>query len=358
MAAYITVGATTTHGGKVITGSPYTTHNGVQVSRKGDKVICRKCKKVTTILTGDPTFIVDGAPIARSGDVTSCGAKLIAIQQSFCESDFEVAGVEQPEFEQPAPLVFPKSDPAEVFASFAANNEESPQTEMSDEALGVWVDVTTQQALDEGGLWAGAGTREEIIYQERLNSLWIDVNGDRDKYYEGVRKIGDEAGLVLDIMSFPLGAGAVAAKTGVKAGQYVIRSKAKSINKAKIKNNNQIDDDLGNKPLGGAHRANQYSHNWQKASLKDARKKFAGDNPKVTHTESGKIIHENRKTGVQVVYDREGDYFTVIDNSIKGKRKYLDLNGNVPNNKTLSNGKKAGRSKSEYREATHFKVER
>lgn len=110
MAAYITVGATTTHGGKVITGSPYTTHNGVQVSRKGDKVICKKCKKLTTILTGDPSFIVDGAPIARGGDITSCGAKLIAIQQSFAESDFEVFGVEQPE-----PLVFPKSTQSNIF---------------------------------------------------------------------------------------------------------------------------------------------------------------------------------------------------------------------------------------------------
>lgn len=112
MAAYITVGATTTHGGKVITGSPYTTHNGIPVSRKGDKVVCFKCKKSTTILTGDPSFIVDGAPIARAGDVTSCGAKLIAVQQSFCEGDFEVGSIEQP-----APLVFPKSDPESMFAA-------------------------------------------------------------------------------------------------------------------------------------------------------------------------------------------------------------------------------------------------
>lgn len=97
MAAYITVGAKTTHGGTVITGSPHTTHNGVQVARKGDKVMCKKCKKVTTILTGDPTFVIDGSPIARGGDVTSCGAKLIATQQSFSESDFEVIGVEQAE---------------------------------------------------------------------------------------------------------------------------------------------------------------------------------------------------------------------------------------------------------------------
>ncbi|WP_367104511.1 PAAR domain-containing protein [uncultured Psychrobacter sp.] len=124
MAAYITVGAKTTHGGEVITGSPYTTHNGVQVSRKGDKVLCKKCKKVTTILTGDPSFIVDGALIAREGDITSCGAKLIAIQQSFAESDFEVFGVEQPApiFEQPAPLQFHKSDPEALFNQIREDN--------------------------------------------------------------------------------------------------------------------------------------------------------------------------------------------------------------------------------------------
>ena len=220
MAAYITVGATTTHGGKVISGSPHTTHNGIPISRKGDKVVCKKCKKVTTILSGDASFIIDGAPIARAGDVTSCGAKLIAVQQSFGESGFEVMGVEQP-----APIQFPKSDPESLFTSLAASDDKDSEDEMSDEELGIWVDVSTKKALQDGGLWAGAGTREELIYQERANSLWIDVNGDPKKFYEGMQKIGDEAGLVFDIMSFPLGLGAVSVKTGVKAGQYVIRSR-------------------------------------------------------------------------------------------------------------------------------------
>ncbi|MDX1787576.1 MAG: PAAR domain-containing protein [Psychrobacter sp.] len=110
MAAYIIVGAKTSHGGTVISGSPHTTHNGIPVARKGDKVICKKCKKVTTILSGDPSFIVDGAPIARGGDVTSCGAKLIASQQSFVESDFDVMGIEQA-----VPLVFAKSDVDSLF---------------------------------------------------------------------------------------------------------------------------------------------------------------------------------------------------------------------------------------------------
>ncbi len=379
MVAYITVGATTTHGGKVISGSPQTTHNGIPISRKGDKVICKKCKKVTTILTEDASFIVDGAPIARAGDVTSCGAKLIAIQQSFCESDFEVMGVEQP-----APMQFPKSDPESLFASFAAPKDKqlsesdnkdrdilfvsfTPCDNEDDAAEGTLVAGNTYAGEpNEGGggidrpvyIAGTAGTPEELRYQAELEAMYINVGSDETKFREGVKKIAARDMLAFDILTIPAGIAVKSAQIGGKAGQYVIKSRAQSINKTKIKNNNQIDDDLGNRPLGGAQRANQYSHNWQKASLKDARGKFAGDNPKVTHTRSGKIIHENRKTGVQVVYDREGDYFTVLDPSIKGKRKYLDLNGDVPNNKTLPNGKKAGRSPSEYREVTHFKVDR
>lgn len=103
-------------------------------------------------MTGDASFIVDGAPIARAGDVTSCGAKLIAVQQSFCESDFEVMSVEQP-----APIQFPKSDPESLFASLAASDDKDSEDEMSDDDLWVWVDVSTEQALEEGGLWAGPG---------------------------------------------------------------------------------------------------------------------------------------------------------------------------------------------------------
>ncbi|MBE0407294.1 MULTISPECIES: PAAR domain-containing protein [unclassified Psychrobacter] len=123
MAAYITVGAKTSHGGTVISGSPHTTHNGIPISRIGDKVICKKCKKVTTILSGDASFIVDGAPIARGGDVTSCGAKLIASQQSFAESGFDVGSIAQA-----APLAFPKSEPEALFGnSFVEDDEEEPE---------------------------------------------------------------------------------------------------------------------------------------------------------------------------------------------------------------------------------------
>ena len=119
MAAYITVGAKTTHGGTVITGSPQTTHYGIPVARKGDKVVCKKCKKVVTIITGDPSYIVDGAPVARAGDMTSCGSKLIASQQAFSESGFDVGSIAQAE-----PLQFAKSD---MSNSFVEDGEEEPE---------------------------------------------------------------------------------------------------------------------------------------------------------------------------------------------------------------------------------------
>lgn len=246
MAAYITVGATTTHGGKVISGSPHTTHNGIPISRKGDKVVCKKCKKVTTILTGDASFIVDGAPIARAGDVTSCGAKLIAVQQSFCESDFEVMGVEQP-----APIQFPKSDPAAVFSSFATPKDNQP-LESSDNDLDILFvsftpfdneDDAAEGSLVAGNTYAGepneggggidrpiyipgtAGTPEELRYQAELEALYINVNGNEAKFREGVKKIAERELLAFDILTFPAGLAVKSAQVGVKAGQYIIRSK-------------------------------------------------------------------------------------------------------------------------------------
>ncbi|MGB3109394.1 MAG: PAAR domain-containing protein [Psychrobacter alimentarius] len=306
MAAYITVGAKTSHGGTVITGSPHTTHNGIPVARKGDQVMCKKCKKMTVIMSGDASFVVDGAPIARGGDVTSCGAKLIANQQAFAESDFDVGSIAQA-----APLVFPKPDSETVFSSFAASDNKDSEDEMSDEELGMWVDVSTEQALKDGGLWAGAGTPEELIYQERLNSLWIDVNGDRKKYHEGVQKIGDEAGLVFDIMSFPLGLGALSAKTSVKAGQYVIRKRAISNNNIYRDSEKGFDWTSTKKRSPNTNLAEHWSkHSKEFPELKSRNdyyrhaQEFVSDPPRGT-------LNKTRKNGDTILYNPKTNTFTI-----------------------------------------------
>jgi hypothetical protein len=84
--------------------------------------------------------------------------------------------------------------------------------------------------------------------------------------------------------------------------------------------------------------------------------KFAGNDPVVTLTNSGKQIYTHPETGVQIVEDLTGNYFRINDPSLAGKRTYLNLDGIVPNNKILESGKQTGRTQSEYNEITHFNI--
>ena len=102
----------------------------------------------------------------------------------------------------------------------------------------------------------------------------------------------------------------------------------------------------------GAVRSMKYSAEWKNASLSDAIKKYAPNSTGYS-TPKGKSIYNNSKTGIQVVHDIEGNYFRIEDTNISGKRNYLDMDGNIPNNKTI-NGKQMGRSQSEYNRETHF----
>lgn len=78
----IVVGDRTSHGGVVVSGSPFSVVDGKGIARIGDKVTCPQNGHggVTTIATGDMTNIIDGSPVARHGDKTACGAMLISSQ--------------------------------------------------------------------------------------------------------------------------------------------------------------------------------------------------------------------------------------------------------------------------------------
>jgi len=78
---WIVVGDATTHGGTVVSGSPFTGIDGKPVARISDSVACPKCGP-TTITSGDATIVIDGQPVARHGDATTCGATLIAGKQA------------------------------------------------------------------------------------------------------------------------------------------------------------------------------------------------------------------------------------------------------------------------------------
>lgn len=107
---------------------------------------------------------------------------------------------------------------------------------------------------------------------------------------------------------------------------------------------------------GGAARAQRFSQNWPSGDLGAAVNKFAGSAPVITNTQSGKQIYTHPITGVQIVEDLTGNYFRIHDPSLPGKRTYLDLEGNIPNNRVLESGKLVGRTQSEYNEVTHFNI--
>ncbi|WP_106852794.1 PAAR domain-containing protein [Caballeronia novacaledonica] len=79
--AQIVVGDVTSHGGRVISGSPSSTwgRGEIPVARKGDKVTCPKCEPhLFEITEGCENSSDFGAPVALEGHMTSCGATLIA----------------------------------------------------------------------------------------------------------------------------------------------------------------------------------------------------------------------------------------------------------------------------------------
>ncbi|MGO4813698.1 PAAR domain-containing protein [Cupriavidus sp. 2MCAB6] len=85
----IVVGDKTSHGGRVITGSPSDRIDGQPIARKGDLVDCPmrypdgRLHGVNPIIEGDDSHMLDGRPIALHGHRSECGCTLIGSTGSF-----------------------------------------------------------------------------------------------------------------------------------------------------------------------------------------------------------------------------------------------------------------------------------
>lgn len=104
----------------------------------------------------------------------------------------------------------------------------------------------------------------------------------------------------------------------------------------------------------GAARSEEFSKYWEEASLGETINKFTPDYEVIEKLNKGKILYKSDISNIQIVYDANGNYFRIEDLNLKGKRRYLDINGNNVSNK-IENGKQKGRSKEEYEALTHFK---
>lgn len=71
---HITVGATTTVGGKVISGTSVRTLNGAKVAYAGDQVSCPRCKSTGTIQADGPRIseVLNGRQVALSDALCIC----------------------------------------------------------------------------------------------------------------------------------------------------------------------------------------------------------------------------------------------------------------------------------------------
>ncbi|MFT4172424.1 MAG: PAAR domain-containing protein [Rhodocyclaceae bacterium] len=79
----VVVGDTTSHGGRVISGSGNCAISGNAIARKGDLVACPmvyadgRPHGVNQIIEGQDSILVDGLPVALHGHQTQCGCTLI-----------------------------------------------------------------------------------------------------------------------------------------------------------------------------------------------------------------------------------------------------------------------------------------
>lgn len=80
MQALIVIGDKTSHGGTVITCSPFSSTEGKGWARVGDMVSCPKCRGVFPIVEGDTGVRDDGHAVSYHGCKTACGATLISSQ--------------------------------------------------------------------------------------------------------------------------------------------------------------------------------------------------------------------------------------------------------------------------------------
>jgi uncharacterized Zn-binding protein involved in type VI secretion len=87
----ITVGDSTDHGGKVISGSPTHDIDGKAIARLNDKVFCPlfypggKPHGVNKIITAHETVTVGDIPVAVDGCKTECGCTLIGTARAEVE---------------------------------------------------------------------------------------------------------------------------------------------------------------------------------------------------------------------------------------------------------------------------------
>lgn len=117
------------------------------------------------------------------------------------------------------------------------------------------------------------------------------------------------------------------------------------------KNATATNDDLNKKISAGHNRKEMYSANWTSVNINTIVEQFT---PKATpEVVNGKVVYTSSDGRYKVFADIGGGYLRIYDMK---KRCYVDAFGNDVRNYTDSRGKQHGRSSSEQKALTHFRI--
>ena len=93
--------------------------------------------------------------------------------------------------------------------------------------------------------------------------------------------------------------------------------------------------------------SSHFKENWQTVNINEFVKKFTPGAKGIISKDGRKIIYKNKHNSLQIVTDVAGGYCRLQDTSKRGKESFLYIN---------DKGKKQGRTKSQFNEATHFGI--
>ena len=174
-------------------------------------------------------------------------------------------------------------------------------------------DAVSASEIGKVGMeWNWAGTPQELQYQAELDALWIEVAGDREKYFEGIKKIGERDALALDILLLPVGAGAKLAQAQFKAIEVLVLSANRPIASnglsaaaRKLSSHSQRSGGTFPKPTGSIQNQNQQAERILRDIL---------SNPNTTRTRLSRGGFEFRlPNGQGVRYNANGEFSGFLD---------------------------------------------
>ncbi|MBQ9726425.1 MAG: hypothetical protein IJV65_02850 [Kiritimatiellae bacterium] len=105
----------------------------------------------------------------------------------------------------------------------------------------------------------------------------------------------------------------------------------------------------------GEQRREKYGDNWQSVDLTEFAAKFAPGAEPEYH--DGKIYFQSPGSDLRIVADVGGGYCRLEDTSLKGKNRYLGIDGTpLPHNIVGPNGKQRGMPPEMRKALTHFTI--